>query len=373
VHIMPRIQDLPPASALEATDLVPLEQAGGTRKATLEEINAFPRLFSGVKLSGGTMLFPDGVDTVALFGGADFDTDGYWDIGSPAQIVVPFPGFYSLVAIITPISGGGVGTLRANWRDDGAPGDFEYFAVTWGEGPPSLTLLVHAQTGRVGADNPFSLHLFQNTGAIAGVDLSAWVVYQGDNSKPPPPPPIVSQDHFVDADGTALAAHTMDIGTGWSVIQGTWKIQSNRAQQTGTLPYQNALTDCGVSDCTIQCALTWPASGNFAAGLAIRAVDSDHSWYARVNNVSGNFILVERNTGDVIRDTATYAPTPGATDTITIVCNSDTITATVNGAHQVSYHPATYNQAVTAHGLWCYQDGGTYAAVTNWNDWQVTD
>jgi hypothetical protein len=63
-------------------------------------------------------------------------------------------------------------------------------------------------------------------------------------------------DTFTDADATSVDAHTMDIGTGWTVpLTSSVTIRGNRARSPGLGHLDHAWTDSGISDCIIQCTI----------------------------------------------------------------------------------------------------------------------
>ena len=61
--------------------------------------------------------------------------------------------------------------------------------------------------------------------------------------------PVYLQDAFTDADGTALTSHTMNVGTGWTAVNGTLKILSNKATPNSDA---DIMRFCGLDSCPLR-------------------------------------------------------------------------------------------------------------------------
>jgi hypothetical protein len=171
----------------------------------------------------------------------------------------------------------------------------------------------------------------------------------------------VLQDNFVDTNGTSLAAHTMNVGPGWTISSGTWTIQSNAAENTaGTSTI--VTSDSGQSNVTISATVTIPTSATGSYGLAARYTDTSNQWRIGVTlGSSGNFTITEDAAGTVTtRATGSVTINANTAYTVQAVMSGTTITATVNGGNQISYGSASSNQSATKHGL---RSGGSVYSI----------
>lgn len=162
---------------------------------------------------------------------------------------------------------------------------------------------------------------------------------------------ILLQDTFTDTDGTALASHTMNVGSGWTVHGSTWTIQSNRATGTGNM----ATAQANAADITA--TLTVRNTGNGSTGLICRFSSTTAAWLVGVGNSGGKIQVViwEINPGFTNRASVISA-TSYATATdypLTVTCNGNTISGVITGIPDtaVSYNSATFNNTATRFGL----------------------
>src|SRR3989442_10527835 len=84
---------------------------------------------------------------------------------------------------------------------------------------------------------------------------------------------VLLRDTFTDADGTGLAAHTMDAGGGWSVLAGTVETQSNKADHNNNAANTStyAAADAGRADVTVSADVTTcGTAGQGGDGLLLR-------------------------------------------------------------------------------------------------------
>lgn len=159
-------------------------------------------------------------------------------------------------------------------------------------------------------------------------------------------------DTFTAANGTTLAARVPDYngaGAAWSVLTGGFDIQSNEANSTGVglsqavIESQRALA---VVKATVKIA-----TGGFV-GLYVRVTDTSNGWYVLLRDDTSLFTLVERNAGvDTVRASTAFNPTPGTPALIVVTMQGQTIKATLDGANEISYTSASFNQSATKHGL----------------------
>lgn len=171
--------------------------------------------------------------------------------------------------------------------------------------------------------------------------------------------PILIEDSFTDSDGTALSAHTIAPtnipATIWTIISGTWVINSNKAQKTATdATHEMATVDAGVSDCLCEQNLTLPASGYGATGYRIS--NATNGWLYQLDITGDIVALFEQNAGTYTQRASQggVVLTGGATYAIAATLNGASITITIDGGNSINYASATHNQTTTKHGLWAY-------------------
>lgn len=181
----------------------------------------------------------------------------------------------------------------------------------------------------------------------------------------------VLQDHFADTNSTALTSHDMDIGPGWSAVNGTWYIQSNRASlnSSGAGVY-STVSESGQANVTVSATLTTPASigthkvqagliARYASGtggiLSLIRTDTN---LIEVYQFDGSFGLSQLgssvSTGGSFASSTTY--------TLSLTCSGDTITASVTGSGGVSgtvNTSSSFHNTATKCGIWNYYDTGS--------------
>ncbi len=188
-----------------------------------------------------------------------------------------------------------------------------------------------------------------------------------------PTPPAASNltDTFVDADSTSLAAHTMDVGPGWSMLSGAWTVQSNKGAKTASNNgrYEAVVSDAVAADVTITCDLTFPV-GNFAMGVTARAANDLNRW-AIVVTGDGSLFIHEFHAGIVTtRASTSWTVVHSTTQTMTVTCSGTTISVSIGGA-STSYGSATGCLNATRHGLSLY-DGSGYGAGGRFDNFALT-
>jgi hypothetical protein len=115
------------------------------------------------------------------------------------------------------------------------------------------------------------------------------------------PPLHLLYDQFIDANGTALSAHTMDIGPGWTIDSGTWTIQSNTAQNSDSDgaggAYRIFHADSTGSDVNALLHFIAPAN-QFATGIICRMQDVNNHWHLVADSLGGsNTFRIEEISG----------------------------------------------------------------------------
>lgn len=183
--------------------------------------------------------------------------------------------------------------------------------------------------------------------------------------------PLLLFDPFTDADGTALASHTMQLGGGWTVAAGgAWDINGNRARLVKTAASRDfAWANAGKADVAARVVVRAGVGGN-TPGLALRISDANNGWLVRIHPTGSTFSIFERNGGVFTERAVTTVATSAGTDyVIRAVARGPVITATVNGGNQISYASATLNQTATTHGIHDLNDAGVSTVL--FDDFEV--
>lgn len=173
---------------------------------------------------------------------------------------------------------------------------------------------------------------------------------------------LLLEDHFTDVNGTALDAHVMDTGPGWTISTGTWQIQSNRANDVASSGLFHKVTaDAGQANVDAQVDVTLPpAAGNYySGGLIARFSDGNNYWLVYVE-YSGSapyvFIDTVESGGDTVRSSGEVTASPGGTYTLRLVANGSTVNAYWDGDLICSY-TSSFNNSATEFGLYSSYTG----------------
>lgn len=102
-------------------------------------------------------------------------------------------------------------------------------------------------------------------------------------------------DRMTDTTGTRLAAHTMDIGSGWNEVAGEWEIVSNKLHLLTNVFENLATTEAGVADVTVTTIIAPPTGLNMDMGLVANLVDYNNYWMIQI--YSGGTSFWEKNGG----------------------------------------------------------------------------
>jgi hypothetical protein len=161
---------------------------------------------------------------------------------------------------------------------------------------------------------------------------------------------LLLKDSFVDTNGTGLASHTMDVGPGWTVNDGGWTIQGNKAAVQTVSGYGTAVSQSGQSNVTGN--VTVNLSANSRMGFAARVSDDSDFWRVVVSVNAGALEILEVVSGvQTVRASSSLTISQGVNYALQAQFAGQTVTATVNGGNQISYNSAASNQSVTKHGL----------------------
>lgn len=178
------------------------------------------------------------------------------------------------------------------------------------------------------------------------------------------------RDTFTDADGTSLASHTMDVGSGWTASGGTWQVQSNQARKvSGTGGHDTLTADAGRADVNVSVEMTPDAfsGGNLFGGLILRRTDDNNQWLFQITS-GGTYRLFEKNGGGYTQRASADAAAlvEDQVYTLTASLSGTTISCTLGPNTPIEYGSATHNQSATQFGV------ESEIGTINWDNFEVT-
>lgn len=151
---------------------------------------------------------------------------------------------------------------------------------------------------------------------------------------------VLAKDTFTDTDGTAIASHAMDVGSGWTLVDGTLTIQGDKL--TGAAGGNMAITDVGEAEYAI--------SANIVPGCAliVRYI-TDRFLFANLNLANQLMELTEWNGGVVtVRASQAVALSEGTPCSVKVVVTTTGVTVTVNSGTPVSFSTSLNNASTKA-------------------------
>jgi hypothetical protein len=164
------------------------------------------------------------------------------------------------------------------------------------------------------------------------------------------PGPYLLRDTFTDADGTALDAHIMEVGPGWTEYGGEWEIESNRAQNASGTGWISAAADALEADTTEKAVVNMGAGAE--AGLCGRLSDEDNAWFVVLREATDELAIIEDNAGTATtRATGEVSVSSGVEYLLKVVFTGHTIIAYVDDVEIARYESATHNAQATRFGL----------------------
>ena len=182
---------------------------------------------------------------------------------------------------------------------------------------------------------------------------------------------IVVYDTFTDTDGTLLSDHTPEIypaGSSWGGGAATNLTIINTNAACSPALYGTSL-GCGIDTGLVNCKITATvkayyrnANTNYRnSGIRLRcnsAADSSYNdsstWYGVVvNSCSDKFQIIEKASGNSFTVLSETSVTMDLATSYTLVAtvSGTTITATLDGANEISYSSASVNSSSTIHGV----------------------
>lgn len=154
-------------------------------------------------------------------------------------------------------------------------------------------------------------------------------------------------DTVTGSDGTAMSAHTPEVGTA-PAVTGTCTISSNKAICTAvSAGWGLVIYEAGAADVFISMQVTPSNLTAGRQGIAIRNSAPGSGWRATIKSTI--FELIEDSV--TVRASAAVSLSTGITYTITVTANGQTITCQLDGANEINYGSATSNQTTTKHGM----------------------
>ena len=165
-------------------------------------------------------------------------------------------------------------------------------------------------------------------------------------------------DTFTDTDGTLLTAHTPDVdsvGSGWSLLENSFEIDGNRVKATG-IGSRTAAIETNESDISISYIARYLITGGETAAV-FRLTDVNNYWMFFVTNNTDLMVIFERNGGGFTNRASVAVTVANNTDyAIAGTANGQSLSCTFDGANEITYSSASFNETATKCGI---RDSGT--------------
>lgn len=351
------IPQLPDAGPLDGSELIPCEQSTTTVKTTTGAIAALvPPPPPSPFVQSGALAFNSAAIDVSGFTGqlvpfdqVSYDTDGYY-LSLDGVFTAPAAGIYHFSGW-AEVTGSDVGSGFRVELTGPAGASVARFGST---DVPSVGMAPSSGGGDYQLAGGDTVGFFV---ACSGTDAQldgAFSVHAVGGLPTVPPPVVYLEDNFVDANGTLLDAHTMDVGPGWTFQQGTFEIQSTKATPLTYVDNDIVTSDAGQTDYTLTCVMRPTDDGVNGAlpGIVVRFVDLNNLVMISFDSLAGSFTIYEKIAGTYnLRDSASVPFVSGTGATVAIVLLGTSISATVNGGSPISYGALTVGPASTLCGL----------------------
>lgn len=155
------------------------------------------------------------------------------------------------------------------------------------------------------------------------------------------------RDLFTGTNGTSIASHAMDVGSGWTLEVATGTIQSNRLSSGDGM---RVITDAGTADLDISVDFILPAAtGDYSAGIVIRRQDSSNHWLFQAVG-SGDVRILDLVAGSyTVRDPTTWSADT-ASHTMRVVASDEEMSLYLDGVLKCAWVSGFLEQE-TEHGL----------------------
>jgi hypothetical protein len=169
---------------------------------------------------------------------------------------------------------------------------------------------------------------------------------------------LIFTDSFNRA-STSSSLGTAETGQPWQILNGSWRINSNRAEAIGS-GNQNAVIDSGESDGSLKAKLK--GNGGNSAWLTFRASNAQNYFFAEVRSDQNSINLYRRqNDQNTPLGTAPISYVEGGEVKATFTGSS--IEIFYNGASKLKAVDA-FNQTATRHGIGSWYTGSWHDDVS---------
>lgn len=184
-------------------------------------------------------------------------------------------------------------------------------------------------------------------------------------------------DQFTGSDGTNLTSHTMNTGSGWTVLSGASRIRTNQGQAgtsggAGTSGTLLARASSSSPDGTAEVTFYGAPFGQTRMALAFRITDANNYWRFQVdtNAFPGwSLIKVVSGTPTVM---GTYAGAfSGGPDVVKVTLSGNSIQCRIGTTLAISVTDSAHASA-TGFGIYAYNDGSTYGYPASFDEFKVT-
>ena len=181
-------------------------------------------------------------------------------------------------------------------------------------------------------------------------------------------------DTFTDTNDTALTSHTMDVGSGWTAIAGTFKISGNNAVSNSVVNEDRTYCDAGQSNYELTCDTVsyYTSSILFRlASIMFRYQDTNNFWLVDPEFHTSTYALYERVGGSfTLRTSVTEALASGAAAAIKIIANGTSLEVFLNGVSKLTYTSSSF-QTQTKCGI-RYAASSPIPTTPTWDNFLVT-
>lgn len=161
---------------------------------------------------------------------------------------------------------------------------------------------------------------------------------------------VLVSDSFNRAD-SALTLGNADTGQAWSVLSGTWGVNSNTAYKVATDDVDQAVVvETGRSDVSVTTTIATMPDVN-GAGLVLRATDNSNYLLAICILTVSEIRLYSQVAGSFTLLATGSWTSPANGDVLKAVLNGTSINILLNGVSKITYSTSV-QQTATKHGLY---------------------
>lgn len=175
---------------------------------------------------------------------------------------------------------------------------------------------------------------------------------------------IFAKDTFVGTNGTDIAAHSMDIGSGWTDQIGTFAIQSNSAVPNTMVGGESLSTFVGGAGGHYRCTVTpyMNAGNDYFSYITFRGSDASNFIGIVLEVAHSKIELFARIAGvDSYLATLPYALVSGTPYVFDVYLSGTSISFTVNGAN-LTTATSSFNETANLAGIRAFTTGGLPSA-----------